>query len=625
MAEDYGLWRYNTTPEEFKAQMGEYLQSRGIDPDMEIIFDLNDDDKLNLTRVNYIDGKSFAVKEWPDTPHMLYASKGYASGGSTAKTLTTYGAEDRETIDSIFLAEGITEIPSGALSFHTNLTHLSLPSTLTKICDYAFVEKNKYYGYDEKLTELNIPNGVTYIGEYLFYQRASSSWTGGKYGPKSVFIPNSVTYIGKYAFGGCRNLEVCNFEEGMTITNIPEGMFLGCNNLREIDIPSSVTSIGNYAFYECSGLINVIIPNGVTSIGGRAFKGVKPENFQLPNQNSVETIGDWAFTNFNYASGLYFPNIVSLNEGAFQNANVPFIEFGPNLTTFWNISLKMGNDLQYLLFESETPPTLKVDSSIGGDAITIPSTAKIYVPDSAVDTYKVANGFIDLAEQIYPISQKGEVVPTVLEPIGDKAILTLDNGEVVHVPAYSTSSSLKANEVPSNTVSIVTTDNVIRISNNVGAGLKSLTSVTISDTVTSLGGYVFWDCPNLKFENIVWGENVRKIENGAFMENPQFKNITLPDSIVTIDGYAFNHCENLETITFGENLSSVKIFAFCGCSNLKSVTFNSIVYLQAAPTTFDSNNCTFYVNKEYEEFYTYNRVWRELSSRIRYYEKKEEE
>ena len=95
----------------------------------------------------------------------------------------------------------------------------------------------------------------------------------------SITIPNSVTSIGDYAFYGCSALESIIVEEGNTICDSRENcnaiietatntLIAGCKNTV---IPNSVTSIGPGAFYGCSGLTSVTIPNSVTSIGDHAF------------------------------------------------------------------------------------------------------------------------------------------------------------------------------------------------------------------------------------------------------------------------------------------------------------------------------------------------------------------
>lgn len=55
--------------------------------------------------------------------------------------------------------------------------------------------------------------------------------------------------------------------------HIDYGMFLGCTELENIDIPDSVYEIFDDAFAGCCSLKTITIPEGVTNIDDEAFKG----------------------------------------------------------------------------------------------------------------------------------------------------------------------------------------------------------------------------------------------------------------------------------------------------------------------------------------------------------------
>jgi len=53
------------------------------------------------------------------------------------------------------------------------------------------------------------------------------------------------------------------------------------------------------------------------------------------------------------------------------------------------------------VFTSTTPPSVTGDGKLGS----VLKNSKIYVPDSAVNTYKAATGFADRADIIFPVSE----------------------------------------------------------------------------------------------------------------------------------------------------------------------------------------------------------------------------
>ena len=66
---------------------------------------------------------------------------------------------------------------------------------------------------------------------------------------------------------------------------------------------------------------------------------------------------------------------------------------------------------------------------------------------------------------------------------------------------------------------------------------SSLEIITIPDSVTTIGSYVFESCSSL--ETIIIGKNDTTIGSYAFSSCSSLKNITIPDSVTTIESCAF--------------------------------------------------------------------------------------
>ena len=75
----------------------------------------------------------------------------------------------------------------------------------------------------------------------------------------------------------------------------------------------------------------------------------------------------------------------------------------------------------------------------------------------------------------------------------------------------------------------------------------SITSVTLPNSVTSIGG-------------------------GAFVGCSSFRSVTLPDSVTSIGKGAFQSCKSLRSVTIPDSVTSIGKGAFYGCSRLRSVT-----------------------------------------------------
>ncbi len=97
----------------------------------------------------------------------------------------------------------------------------------------------------------------------------------------------------------------------------------------------------------------------------------------------------------------------------------------------------------------------------------------------------------------------------------------------------------------------------------------NLNSVSMQN-VTKIGDNAFASCTNL--ESVTMNK-VTSIGDGAFASCTSLKNITIPDSVTTIGDYAFLNI-NLSSIIIPDSVTSIGNNAFAGCQNLSSVTIN---------------------------------------------------
>ena len=77
-----------------------------------------------------------------------------------------------------------------------------------------------------------------------------------------------------------------------------------------------------------------------------------------------------------------------------------------------------------------------------------------------------------------------------------------------------------------------------------------MTSVTIPNSVKSIGNYAFFYCSGLT-------------------------SVTIGNSVTSIGGSAFSGCSGLTSVTIGNSVESIGQEAFYGCSGLRSVTIGS--------------------------------------------------
>jgi len=289
----------------------------------------------------------------------------------------------------------------------------SLPSTVTKIGDYAFY-------YCDKLALTSLPSGVTRIGERAFFNCSKLALTS---------LPSGVTYIGAYAFCYCSNLSLSSLPSG--VTYIGANAFYYCSNISLSSLPSGITTIGASAFQHCHNALTLsslpsaltriegyvfsycyritvsAIPDGVTYIGPGAFRACESIT-SISCNGVITTLGESAFlgdttTHPSQIIHANFPNMAvsSLGSvfGSSTNANacrlLEDIDIG-NTARLGNYAFMNCYKLQTLILrKSDAICTLANVSAFTNSPVRgyAGLTATIYVPSALISTYQTATNW----------------------------------------------------------------------------------------------------------------------------------------------------------------------------------------------------------------------------------------
>ena len=103
-------------------------------------------------------------------------------------------------------------------------------------------------------------------------------------------------------------------------------------------------------------------------------------------------------------------------------------------------------------------------------------------------------------------------------------------------------------------------------------GCKNLKSVTLPQSLTSIGNNSFYECESL--ESIVLPENLTNLGNWAFAGCRSIKKLVIPDKLTStnIGNGAFRSCSDLRSVTLPENFTFIPENMFSGCSRLTDIT-----------------------------------------------------
>lgn len=99
---------------------------------------------------------------------------------------------------------------------------------------------------------------------------------------------------------------------------------------------------------------------------------------------------------------------------------------------------------------------------------------------------------------------------------------------------------------------------------------EGLTTLTVPNSVTTIGESAFCSCSGLK--KVVLGNGVQTIGQSAFYECSSMTSLTLGNQVKTIGTDAFEHCSKLTDVTIPASTKEVGTAAFSYCSQLKTAT-----------------------------------------------------
>lgn len=214
------------------------------------------------------------------------------------------------TIPETFDDLPILSIKSLAFYNQNKITGVNLPENLYQICSSAF----------QKCSKLNIVNfgeGIERILDSAFSETNIHT----------IAMPASVVEIGDYCFAYCDNLSEIIMSD--SVTEIPIGFVKGNLNLKSIEFSSFLISIGEHAFTE-TGF----------------------EFINLPN--SLQTIGEWAFTYMPNLKEFKIPdNVTELNDGFLMGCeNLEKVTIGKSVTSIPNWAFAQCGNLKEIVIPS---------------------------------------------------------------------------------------------------------------------------------------------------------------------------------------------------------------------------------------------------------------------------------
>ena len=515
--------------------------------------------------------------------------------------------------ESAFIGTGLKEITLPAIErienyvFRncSNLTKVDLPKVTTigySAFEYTGLEEitlpaTKEIGYSafkncSNLTKVDLPK-VTTIG--------LSAFEGT--GLEEITL-SAIERIENKAFKNCSNLTKVDLPK---VTTIGESAF-ECTGLKDITLPAT-KEIGESAFENCSNLTKVDLPK-VTTIGVSAFEGTGLEEITLP---ATKEITHYAFRNCSNLTKIDLPKVTTIGYSAFEGTGLEEITLPATITFIGNNAF---NGIDYVTINTTKVPGLS--DSLGENTV-------VLVPEEALNAYKTADVWKDIAGQIFAIGAKLDYeVKTTAQENAPGLLQQLDKNNLNNIVSLKVSGTINGYDImlfrnkmdnlhhlDLSDADIVanpyeyyqgrcTQDSILGY--NAFSELAKLITVKCPKSVKQIYG-AFTGCYNLKsvvlpeqleylgdkeggdwisgkgsftrcnhLTNILFYD-CKEIGNCTFQQCCAIQQINIPEGVTRIGESAFYQCKSLKSIIIPNGVETIETDAFHGCGNLRKISF----------------------------------------------------
>ncbi len=438
-----------------------------------------------------------------------------------------------------------------AFCYCTNLTEITIPSSVTDIYDRAFFGCTNLKTVNN-YSKIYIEKGKTNHGYLGYYADTVNNWSidmSGKCG-------DGLEWSFDLSSGGLSITGSGDMTDYTSSSDVPWYPFRSM--IKNITLSENLTKIGAYAFYNCGGLTEITIPKSVENIGVRAFYWCEGLT-EVDIPDNVTSIGAYAFSNCGGLTEVDIPdNVTDIGNGAFSRCkNLTYIKLGDGVIKVGGQAFSYCTGLTEITIPSSVTD-IKSEAFFGCTNLkTVNNYSKIYIEKGVINhgylgyyADTVNNWSIDM------FGECGNGLEWSFDPSSGGLSIT-GSGDMAD---YTSPSDVPWSPFRSMIKNITLSENLTKIGAYAFYDCYGLTEVDIPDSVTSIGANAFFYCGSLT--EITIPKGVENIGERAFCRCTNLTKITIPNGVTEIGSFTFGSCYSLREITIPNSVKSICLGAF---------------------------------------------------------------
>lgn len=483
----------------------------------------------------------------------------YAVGEDGGITITQYiGADPSIVIPEKIEGKPVTVIGTGAFGQNPTVESVSMPDSVTQIEVCAFSECTA-------LTTVRLSNRLESIDEYAFFSCKTLS---------DIALPDSLTYLGPSAFSLCESLKHITLPPHCFDTLDPSevGYCYGSfsdSGLESVELKDGLSVIPAYTFAH-TNLKEVVIPGSVKKIDYNAFAGCS-ELKKVTLNEGIVSLQHEIFDRTSITEIVIPKTVAEVHSSTFDGASMlEKVYFQGDAPALYMLHIGSDDQANYTVyFQPEAkgfsaPKWYRFASEMSGQDLKI----KRYL---GLEYYENADGTLTICG--YSGKDGTVVIPE-----------TISGSTVTEIGAFAFYDNAAV-------ASVTIPDSVVSIGEQAFTNCYNLMEVHLPKTsLQEIGRYAFYRCRALTqieipeslevlseflfaasgLNSITLPEGLKVIEADALAAT-MIEEIVIPNSVNEIKEFAFSNCSWLKSVLLADGISSIEAGVFWRCTDLQEI------------------------------------------------------